>query len=350
MPPSTMELIGKKHMEKGNNTFTIQEEFAHEMKHQNQREKFISLAPMVILICLIIIFSIVAEGFFSIGNVQSILSQLATPLILSVGLTFVIIIGGIDLSGEGLGGFGGSILALMVLNDKNNMNLGLWSVLIVILACAVIGIINGTIHVKGKIPSFMVTYAMSSIMAGFAVMSYKGMPATIKYPLFSMIAGGKFLGIPYLTLLAFVIFGIAYFMQEYTRFGSYVFAIGDNERVARNTGININKIKILVFAFSGFCVGVAAVLSTIRVSRGAVDIGLNTVFPAITAVVVGGTLLTGGRGGVVNSLIGALIVTVINNGLILLGVSPYYQSAVQGIIIIFAVFLSVSKGKKIIVK
>lgn len=261
-----------------------------------------------------------------------------------------ILIGGTDLSGEGLGGFVGAIVSLMVLNTKTSLDLGVLAILIAVAAGVAVGIISGLIHVKGMLPSFMVTYAISSVMAGFAVLSYKGTPAMIQDEFFTALSQGSLLGIPYLTLIALVIFLISYFLLEHTRFGSYVYAIGDNEGVARNTGINIEKVKIKIFAWSGFCIGVAGVMGAIRVGRGDVSIGTGTVFPAITAVVVGGTSLSGGKGGVLNSLVGAFIVTVVNNGLILLGVSTYVQSAVQGLIIIAAVALSVSKGNKEIVK
>jgi ribose transport system permease protein len=331
-------------------TSQIGEEFAQEMKLQSQRERMIRLAPIGILIFFVFILSIVAEGFFSLKNLQAILSQLSIPLVMSMGLTFVIILGSIDLSGEGLGGFVGAIVSLMVLNSKNAMDMGVLGMIIAVVSGLAVGSLSGVIHVKGKMPSFMVTYAVSSVMAGFAVLSYKGQPAMIQYEFFSKIARGTFFGIPYLTIMALLIFVIAFILQEYTRFGSYVMAIGDNESVARNTGININKTKIKVFAWMGFCIGVAGLLGAIRIGRGEVAIGKGTVFPAITAVVVGGTSLSGGKGGVVNSLVGTLIVTVINNGLILLGVNTYIQSAVQGIIIIAAVALSVARGKKVIVK
>lgn len=330
------------------NTSQIAKEFAEEMEKKNRKEKITNWMPVGILVFLIVMLSVVADGFLTMYNFRSILSQLSILLVMSMGLTFVILIGGTDLSGEGLGGFVGAIVSLMVLNTKTSLDLGVLAILIAVAAGVAVGIISGLIHVKGMLPSFMVTYAISSVMAGFAVLSYKGTPAMIQDEFFTALSQGSLLGIPYLTLIALVIFLISYFLLEHTRFGSYVYAIGDNEGVARNTGINIEKVKI--FAWSGFCIGVAGVMGAIRVGRGDVSIGTGTVFPAITAVVVGGTSLSGGKGGVLNSLVGAFIVTVVNNGLILLGVSTYVQSAVQGLIIIAAVALSVSKGNKEIVK
>jgi ribose transport system permease protein len=337
-------------MDKHGYSSPIAEEFALEMTRRNRIERIVGLAPVAILAFLVVALSAAAEGFFTLYNMQSILSQLSIPLVMSMGLTFVILLGGTDLSGEGLGGFVGSIVILMALNTRTNLDWGMWAAAIGVAAGLVVGVISGFIHVYGKMPSFIVTYAMSSVMAGFAVLSYRGQPAMAKYEFFVTLARGRFLGIPYLTWFALAVFAASYVLQEYTRFGGYVFAIGDNERVVKNTGIGINRVKILVFAWSGLCIGVAGVLGAIRIGRGEVVIGKDTVFPAITAVVVGGTPLTGGRGGVVHSLVGALIVTVVNNGLILLGVNTYYQAAIQGVIIITAVSLSVRRGRKVVTK
>ncbi len=325
-------------------------EFSQEMERINRKTRLINTMPLIILFVLVFIMSIVAEGFFSLYNFRTILSQLSIMLVMSMGLTFVILIGSIDLSGEGLGGFAGAVTSLLVLNGKNTNDFGIWGILFVIVAVTLIGILSGVIHVKGKMPSFMVTYSVSSIMAGFAVLSYKGQPAMIKYPLFTQLSQGTFIGIPILTWIAIIVFCIAYILQTRTKFGTYLFAIGDNENIVRNTGINIDLVKVKVFAWSAFCIGLAGVMGAVRIGRGVVDIGVGIVFPAITAVVVGGTSLSGGKGGVVNSLIGALIVTIINNGLILLGVSTYIQAAVQGIIIIAAVALSVEHDRKGICK
>lgn len=325
-------------------------EFAQEMKRQSQRERLASLAPACILLFLVLLLSFVAQGFFSVKNLQTILYQASIPLVMSMGLTFVILLGSTDLSAQGLGGFVGSIVSLMVLNSKTDLNLGGAALLIAIMSSVLVSTVSGLIHVKGKLPSFMVSYAISSIMAGFAVLCYQGQPALIRYELFTSISQGTLLGIPYLTLIALGVFGVAFILQEYTRLGSHVIAIGDNESIAKNMGINIDKTKILVFVWLGLCIGIAGILGAIRNGRGEVAIGKDMVFPAITAVVVGGTSLSGGKGGVVQSLVGAFIVTIINNGLILLGVNPYIQSAMQGLIIISAVALSISRDRKAIVK
>lgn len=336
--------------EKNVTSLSIAEEFQSKIKEDNRKAKIIQWAPAIILAALIIFFGITAQGFISITNLGNILNQLATPLIVSLGLTFVIIMGSIDLSVEGIMGMVGSIVSLLVLNNKTTMNLGILGIAISLMIGAFAGFITGTIHVKARIPSFMVSFGMSSIGAGIGLLSYGAIPATIQDPIFLTISSGSFLGIPLITWMAVVVLLIAYVLQEYTSFGRYVFAIGQNESILKSVGINVDRVKILVFIWSGFCVGLAGIIGAARLMRGVVLVGSNSLFPSITAVVVGGTALTGGKGGVLNTLLGAFIVTVLQNGLILIGVNPYIQTGINGMIIVAAVALSVAHGKKVIIK
>lgn len=337
-------------VEKSTAVLTIAEEFSLKIKEERRKAKVIQIAPIIALAALIVFFGIVNEGFISFYNFIAILSQLAIPLILALGLTFVILMGSIDLSVEGVMGLTGSVVSLLVLNNKTPFDLGLMGVFIAMLIGPVVGFITGLIHVKAKIPSFMVTFGMSSIAAGVALLSYGAIPATIADPIFIYAAQNTFLGLPILTCIGLVVFAAAYVIQEYTAFGRYIFAIGDNESIPRQSGINVDRIKILVFVWCGFCIGLAGIIGAVRLGRGEVLIGKGNLFQAITAVVVGGTALSGGKGGVANTLLGALIVTVLQNGLILMGVNPYVQAAIQGVIIVSAVAFSVMRGNKIITK
>ena len=337
-------------VEKNVTSLSIAEEFSMKIKQDNRKAKIIQWAPVIVLVVLILFFGIMIKEFISLSNFGNILRQLATPLILALGLTFVIIMGSIDLSVEGVMGLTGSIVSLLVINNKTSLKLGLIGILISLTIGSLIGFITGCIHVKAKVPSFMVSFGMSSIGAGFALLSYGAIPATIADPIFITISRDSILGIPILTWIALVVFAVAYILQEYTAFGRYIFAVGENENILKSCGINVAKIKILVFTWSGFCIGLAGVLGASRLMRGDVLIGKGNLFPAITAVVVGGTALTGGKGGVLNTVMGALIVTVLQNGLIFMGVNPYIQTGIQGIIIVAAVAFSVGRGKKIIIK
>ena len=200
-------------MEKQMRVSRIGEEFKQEMKKQSQRERFISWAPVGILVFLVVLFSIIVQGFFSLTNLQNLLKQLAIPLVMSLGLTFVILMGSTDLSAQGLAGFVGAIMALMVINSKNANNMGFLGILIAVVSAILVTALSGIVHIKGKLPTFMVSYAVSSIMQGFAVLSYKGEPALIRDPFFTTMSQGSFLGIPYLTYIALVVFIIAYILQ-----------------------------------------------------------------------------------------------------------------------------------------
>ncbi len=332
------------------NNMTIVEEFAEKIKNEQKKERMSKLAPVIILAFTVVLASLFVKGFFSFDNVINLLNQVAIPLVLATGLTFVIIIGSIDLSIEGVMGLCGSIISLLVLNTQNTNNYGILAFVVVIVIGAIIGALTGFLHVKMRIPSFIVTFGIGSVATGFGVMSYMGRPATVLDPSFARIAGGSILGVPILTLLAILVFLVGIVIQDYTAFGRAVYAIGDNENIVRSTGIKIDIIKIKVFAFCSTCAAVAGIFGAIRLERGEVGIGFNNLFTTITALVVGGAALSGGKGGMIQSLIGVLTITVIQNCMILLGVNPYIQEATKGIIIIIAVAISVSRNKKLVIK
>lgn len=329
---------------------TIAEEYARKLAAERRRNHLIQMVPRLTLLAFVILASIFVTGFFSLSNAVNLLNQAAIPLILATGITNIIILGGIDLSLEGVMGFCASVVALLVLNTRTSMDLGLTGVGITIAAGTAVGIATGILHVKLRIPSFMVSFGIGSIIAGFGVMSYGGSPATITYKLFPAIGHGSFLGIPYLTYLALAIFLIGCFIQKCTAFARAVYAIGDNEGVLRSTGINVDLVKIKAFAWCACCASIAGVFGAIRLNRGEVIIGRGYLFTTITALVVGGASLAGGKGGMLESLTGVCIVVVIQSCMILLGVNPYVQEAVKGIIIIAAVALSVTRGRKDFIK
>jgi Ribose/xylose/arabinose/galactoside ABC-type transport systems, permease components len=338
-------------VQKNNHSMTITEEFTQKIKAEQRSSNIMKWAPVFVLIALIAFFSITCSTSFPVlSNVIAILNQLAIPLIIAVGLTFVIIIGSMDLSIDGVVGMTGSMFSVLVLNNQNGNNLGLFGVVIVLVLGLLSGTFIGTIHVKAKVPTFMVSFGMSSIASGIAILSYHGIPATILDPTFVSLAKADVLGIPFIALIAIIVFVIALVLQNYTSFGRYVYAIGTNETVTQMSGININKIKVGVFAFCGLCLAVAGILGSMRLGHGEIMIGVGTMFPAVTAVVVGGTSLAGGKGGVVNTLVGTLIITVLNNGLILIGTNPYIQTAVQGTIILVAVALTIKHSSNQISK
>jgi ribose transport system permease protein len=329
---------------------TVTAEFSERIAAERRKNRIIQLGPLMVMIVLIVVMSAFVPGFFSFINLVSVLQQVATPLVLAMGLTFVLLLGSIDLSLEGVMGFAGSIVALLVLNTKNSLNLGVLGILIAVTVGTLFGIVSGTLHTRLKIPSFMVTFGMGSAITGFGVLSYRGIPASVNDPMFAHIASGTFLGMPLLTWFALVIFFIALLIERYTAFGRHVYAIGENESMVRASGINVDRIKVAVFAWSAFCSSVAGVFGVIKLNIGEVIISNGFLFSTITAVVVGGTSLVGGSGGVVQSLVGVIIVIIIQDSMILLGVNSYVQPAVQGLIVVAAVALTVARSKKLIFK
>jgi ribose transport system permease protein len=191
---------------------------------------------------------------------------------------------------------------------------------------------------------------MMYICSGFALMSYGARPATIMDPILTRIPKISILGVPMITCVSLFILLIFYIIQEYTAFGRYVYAIGTDEQVPRSLGIDVDLTKIIVFTIAGVCFGIAGVLGGIRLGLGQIEIGQGTMFPGVAAVVMGGTTLSGGKGGVLNTFIGTLLMTVLINGLDLCGVNPYYKTGINGIIILIAVGLAISHATKIIVK
>ncbi len=329
---------------------TIAEEFAARIAGEQRRNRLVQLVPRIILLSFLVLASVFIGGFFTPTNFINLLNQMAIPLILATGITNVIILGGIDLSIEGVVGFSASIVSLLVLNNKTSLDLGVVGILLTIIAGTLIGCVTGALHVKMRIPSFMVSFGIGSAMVGFGVMSYGGHPSSISYPLFPAINQGTLFGLPLITWIAFAIFLVGCFIQRYTAFSRAIYALGDNESVLRSTGVNVDLIKIKAFAWCGCCSAMAGVLGAIRLNRGEMKIGEGNLFTTITALVVGGASLSGGKGGMLESLIGVCIVVVIQSCMVLLGVNAYVQEAVKGVIIIIAVALSVTRGKKDFVK
>ena len=198
---------------------TVAQEFSLRIKAEKRKDRMIALSPVIILVVLMAVFGIAVPEFLSLANLVTILSQLAIPLTLALGLTFVIMMGSIDLSVDGIMGLAGSAVSLLLLNNKTTYNLGLAGVLIALLIGVAAGLVTGTVHVKARLPSFMVSFGMTSIGAGLALLTYRAVPATIQDPVFMGLAVNTFLGIPYLTWIALGMFVVGWVLQQYTALG-----------------------------------------------------------------------------------------------------------------------------------
>ncbi len=272
------------------------------------------------------------------------------PLVLAIGATFIILMGSIDLSIEGVVALGAVLTSLLVKNGANDLDLGLLGVALVLATGALVGLVNGVIHVRLRIPSFMVTLGTWFIAAGIANAALGGIAVRINDPLVRGLVLQRVLWFPWGVWLALAALAVAWFIQDHTRLGRYMYALGGGEELAALSGIPAARVRILAFMLAGVFYALGGVLSGAELGLGNAQVGQGRLFTAITAVVVGGTALSGGEGGVLQTLVGVLIVTVLANGMVLMGVSPSIQTAVQGLMIIAAVSLSIDRKRLRIVK
>ena len=302
-------------------------------------------APVLVLVALCIVVGLINPSFLSVRNLVRIANTGAIPLILGLGVTFVIIMGSVDLSIEGVVAISAVILSLLVLNGANANDFGLLGALLVILLGALMGLINGIVHVGLRIPSFMATLGMWFVGVGVANAILGGVTVRINDQTIRALALERLWGMPIAVWLALAALGIAYVIQNHTRLGRYMYAIGGGEDLAALSGINVRRCRVAVFTIAGTFYGLGGIIAAAQQGAGFALIGQGRLFTTITAVVVGGTALMGGSGGVLQTLVGVLIVMVLSNGMVLMGISPYVQQIVQGVLIIVAVALSVDRAR-----
>ena len=308
------------------------------------------LAPLAVLIVLCVLIAIANPNFIEPRNLVRIANSAAVPLTLSMGLTFIILMGSIDLSVEGTLSVAAMTVVLLAANDANGNDYGWLAVLAAILAGTAMGFASGLVQTILRIPSFMATLGMWFIGLGFSVYMLGGSAIRLNDASIRELALTRLLGLPLAVWVACGAFLLAVVVQNHTKLGRHVMAIGGGEDVAELSGVNVRRVRIAAFALAGFFFGIAGVLAAAQLGQSHAVIGDGRLFAAVTAVVVGGTALTGGEGGVWNTLVGVLIVTVLANGMILLGISPYIQQTVQGLMIIAAVALSLDRARLKIVK
>lgn len=307
-------------------------------------------APLLVLIGLCVLIAIANPNFLELRNLVRLANSAAVPLTLAMGMTFIILLGSIDLSVEGTLSVAAMVLVLLATNDSNANQYGWLAVLAAIVAATLMGLLNGLVQTTLRIPSFMATLGMWFIGLGFSVYMLGGSAVRLMDPTIRALALTRVLGLPLGVFVAVAAFLLAAIIQYHTRFGRHVMAVGGGEDVAELSGINLRRVRILAFGLAGFFFGVAGVLAAAQLGQSNAVIADGRLFAAVTAVVVGGTALTGGEGGVFNTLVGVLIVTVLANGMILIGISPYIQQTVQGLMIIAAVALSLDRLRLRIVK
>ncbi|RIL34690.1 ribose ABC transporter permease [Staphylococcus equorum] len=295
------------------------------------------IIPFIGLILLVIIISALNNAFLEPSNLFNLLRQVSINGLIAFGMTFVILTGGIDLSV-------GSTLALSSAMVAILMVSGVDSIIALLLGCifgAVLGAVNGLLITLGKMAPFIATLATMTVFRGLTLVITDGNPITNlngSYA-FQLFGRGYFLGIPVPAVTMFVTFIILYILLHKTVFGRQTYAMGGNENAAFISGIKVNKLKIMIYSLAGLMSAMAGAILTSRLNSAQPTAGMSYELDAIAAVVLGGTSLTGGKGRILGTLIGVLIIGVLNNGLNLLGVSSFYQQVVKGVVIIIAVLI-----------
>lgn len=295
------------------------------------------LGPLLALLVLVIVVTSLNPNFVKLANILNLLRQVSVNALIAFGMTFVIITGGIDLSV-------GSILALASALAAGMMAMGLPAVLVIglaILIGALLGAINGLIITKGHVVPFIATLSTMAIYRGLTLVYTNGNPITgfDGGMAFQFLGRGYLLGIPMPVVMTAIVFILLYLLLHKMTFGRKAFAIGGNEKAAFISGIHITKVKLAIYAISGAASAIAGLILTSRLNSAQPTAGVAFELDAIAAVVIGGTSMSGGKGRLFGTLVGALIIGTLNNGLNLLGVSSFYQQIVQGIVILIAVLL-----------
>jgi len=301
----------------------------------NLKNVVVKYKSLIGLLILCIVISLITPRFLSFGNVKNVLTQVSVNAVIAIGMSFVILTGGIDLSVGSILAVSGAVAASIIKSTGN-----VFLAIIVALAIgSVIGLINGVLVSKGRIQAFIVTLATMTIFRGITYVYTNGTPISGLGLSFSSIGNKTILGLPVPVVFMAIVFGIAFYILSQTRYGRYVYALGGNEDSARLSGINTDKIKTLVYVISGAAAALSGIIVTSRIGSASPNAGVGFELDAIAAVVVGGTSLSGGEGSVGGTIIGALIIGVLSNGLNLINVSPFYQAIVKGLVILLAVMV-----------
>ncbi|MCL5036530.1 MAG: ribose ABC transporter permease [Chloroflexi bacterium] len=294
-------------------------------------------------IVIYLIFAVVCNkaGFTSLANTLNIARQISMITIISVGMTFVIISGGIDLSVGSIVAFTGVAAAIILNATHGNIPLAIAGGLV---AGILIGAFNGFIIARFKVPPFIVTLSTMIGFRGLVFLICGGRPVgNLPEPFYFL--GGGYLILPVPILIMLLIIGGAWYLAKHTKFGRYTYAIGGNEEAARLSGINIRSMKVAIYSLCGLLSAISGLILASRLFSGDPKAGQLYELDAIAAVVVGGTSLSGGRGTILGTLLGALIIGVISNGLNLMGVESYTQNIIKGAVILIAVLLDQMRKK-----
>jgi ribose/xylose/arabinose/galactoside ABC-type transport system permease subunit len=302
------------------------------------------LSNYIIVVAILLecaVFALLAPAFFSLDNLVNVALSIAVIGILAVGMTFVILTGGIDLSIGSVVALAGVCAALATVETGS----ALLGFALAVFVGVLFGVFNGTFIAYFKVPPFVVTLAVLTIARGLAFILAEGRSIGNLPESFAWLGKTSILGVPLPVLLMLATFAAGWFVLRYTTFGRYVYAVGGNAEAAFLAGVNVKATTFWVYVLNGLLVGVAAVALASRLGAGVPNSGLQYELDVIAAVVVGGTSLAGGRGSVITTLLGAIFIGVLNNGLNLRGTDPYLQKIWLGAVILIAVLFDRRNNK-----
>jgi erythritol transport system permease protein len=296
-----------------------------------------------VLVLLLILFAVMVPSFLSTNNLSILSKHVAISAILAIGMTFVVLAGGIDLSVGSAAGLGGMV-AGYVLTQSGAVHSTAAAVMIAVVACLVVGALNGWLVAKAGVAPFIATLGTLYIARGGALLLSNGKTfpnlggnASQGLTNFPAIGQSFLLGVPTPVWIMLVLFGLAAIVAAKTPFGRHVYAVGGNERAARLAGINVPRVKLITYLFSAFCASVVGIIIASQLEAAHPATGETFELNAIAAVVLGGTSLMGGRGSITGSLIGAFVIGVLADGLVMLGISEFWQIVIKGVVIVLAV-------------
>jgi len=332
----------------GQNVPGVVEWFREQRESRTMQDWIIDIGPFVMLFALVILFSFTLPTFLSYRNlVSNLLKNTMVLLLVALAGTFPILQQSIDLSVAQMVTLSG-VLTIVLISD---FGLGLGALPVAVLITALAGTMNGVIFAKLKIPSFLVTLGTLSIIQGLSLIVTGGSSILARNEAVRAFGRGELiLAIPNIVIVGLIVYALTIFIAFRTTFGRYTYALGENERVAELSGVKTDRHKILAFSLSGLLCGIAGALLAARTGTGSVAMGEGLLLPSIAAIVMGGTALTGGVGGPHRTIIGVLVIAVLQNGMNLTGVNPFVQEIILGVVVVAAVAMSIDRRKIEIVK
>jgi ribose transport system permease protein len=323
------------------------------MNTQDLKQKLIKFQSIIALLIMCIVLSLLSDRFVSSDNIWNVMRQISVNMIISVGMTLVILIGGIDLSVGSVLALSGAITAVMLKygNEFTGWNIYIGFTLMGALlggtlTGAFLGWFNGLAITRFKVPPFVATLAMLTIARGLTMLLTGGFPITGFSAQMAFIGTGWLFGIPMPVWISAVVVFIAVVITNRTRLGRYIYAIGGNETAAELSGLKIDKIKLIVYSVAGALAAIGGIIVTSRLDSAQPNAGAGFELDSIAAVVIGGTSLSGGKGTILGTVQGALIIGILNNGLVLLNVSPFWQQVIKGAVILLAVVIEKFNSKE----